>query len=59
MRIVIAGAGEVGFHVAKLLTNAGHDMVVIDNDTSRLDYVTNHLDVSVLKGSSVSSTDVG
>ena len=36
MRIVIAGAGEVGTHLAKMLSSEEHDLVVIDNDPDRL-----------------------
>ncbi|MBQ7941326.1 MAG: Trk system potassium transporter TrkA [Muribaculaceae bacterium] len=36
MKIVIAGAGEVGTHLAKLLINENQDIIVIDNDESKL-----------------------
>ena len=36
MRIVIAGAGEVGSHLAKLLSNEEQDIVVVDNDAQNL-----------------------
>ena len=36
MRIVIAGAGEVGSHLAKLLSNEDQDILLIDTDPSRL-----------------------
>ena len=32
MRIVIIGVGEVGFHVAKALSQEDHDIIVIDVD---------------------------
>lgn len=32
MRIVIAGAGEVGSHLAKMLSDEDRDIIVIDND---------------------------
>lgn len=32
MKIVIAGAGEVGTHLAKLLSKEGLDIILIDND---------------------------
>jgi len=54
MRVIIAGAGEVGFHLAKLLTIEGHDINVIDTDAEKLRYISNHLDVQVLNGSSTS-----
>lgn len=54
MRIIIAGAGEVGFHLAKLLTMEGHNITVIDVDTDSLRNISNHLDLEVLTGSSTS-----
>lgn len=36
MRIVIAGAGEVGSHLAKLLSFENQDIVLVDNDATKL-----------------------
>lgn len=36
MKIVIAGAGEVGTHLAKLLSNENQDIIIIDNDETKL-----------------------
>lgn len=54
MRVIIAGAGEVGFHLAKLLTMEGHTITVIDKDPDQLRQISNHLDLEVLNGSSTS-----
>ena len=54
MKIIIAGAGEVGFHLAKLLTNERQEIVIIDLNQERLNYVAAHLDVNIVKGSSTS-----
>jgi len=54
MRIIIAGAGEVGFHLAKLLAHENQDIVIIDIDTDRLKEVSNNLDVGIVKGNSTS-----
>ena len=35
MRIVIIGAGEVGFHVAKALSQEDHDITVVDIDPAK------------------------
>lgn len=56
MRIIVVGAGEVGFHVAERLAAEQHDVVVVDVSSERLDYVSSHLDVAVLEGSGVSPT---
>lgn len=54
MRVIIAGAGEVGFHLAKLLSMEGHTIVVIDLDNDKLASISNQLDLGVLNGSSTS-----
>ena len=54
MRIIIAGAGDVGFHLAKLLAYESHDIDIIDMNEERLQYVANHLDVQTTKGNSTS-----
>lgn len=50
MHIVIAGAGEVGTHLAKMLSSEEHDLVVIDNDLDRLKAVSSALDVLTIEG---------
>ncbi len=54
MKIIIAGAGEVGFHLAKLLSYESQDITLIDTDKSKLNYADNHLDIRVLKGDATS-----
>lgn len=54
MRIIIAGAGDLGFHLAKLLAYEEQDIIVIDQDNQALEHASNHLDVHTIKGSSTS-----
>ena len=54
MKIVIAGAGEVGFHLAKLLSYESHDITLIDLDSERLTYAANKIDIRTIKGSATS-----
>ncbi|MAE83800.1 MAG: Trk system potassium transporter TrkA [Flammeovirgaceae bacterium] len=56
MRIIIAGAGDLGFHLAKLLAFEEQDIILIDQDASVLEHASNHLDVHTIKGSSTSIT---
>ncbi len=68
MKIIIAGAGEVGFHLAKLLSYESQEITLIDLDKERLAYAETHLDikvvsgditsVSVLKASNIAITDL-
>ena len=54
MKIVIAGAGGIGFHLAKLLASAQQDIVLIDSNQDVLDYASQHLDVHTILGDSSS-----
>ncbi len=54
MKIVIAGAGEVGFHLAKLLSYESHDITLIDLDSERLAYAANKIDIRTIKGNATS-----
>jgi trk system potassium uptake protein TrkA len=50
MKIVIAGAGEVGSHLAKMLSNESNDITVIDMDQSRLDALSANADIVTVEG---------
>ncbi len=54
MKIIIAGAGEVGFHLAKLLSFESQDITLIDSNKDSLSYADTHLDIRVLKGDATS-----
>jgi trk system potassium uptake protein TrkA len=54
MRIVIAGAGEVGTHLAKMLSNENHEIIIIDPEDTRLDPIKSSLDVLTINGSATS-----
>jgi trk system potassium uptake protein len=54
MRIIIAGAGEVGTHLAKMLSNENHEIIIIDPEESRLKPIDSSLDVLTREGSSTS-----
>jgi len=57
MKIVIAGAGDIGFHLAELLSFEKQDIVLIDTNQEVLDYAATHLDVMTLRGDA-SSIDI-
>ncbi|MCB9207855.1 MAG: Trk system potassium transporter TrkA [Ignavibacteriales bacterium] len=54
MNIIIAGAGEVGYHLAKQLSNENHDITVIDVNGNSLERVDSVMDVLTITGSSTS-----
>ena len=47
MNIIIAGAGEVGFHLAKMLSEENHQICIIDNDEARLQQIAESSDIPV------------
>jgi trk system potassium uptake protein TrkA len=54
MRIVIAGAGEVGSHLAKMLANENHEIILIDPEEAYLRPVDTSLDLLTYEGSATS-----
>ena len=52
MKIVIAGAGEMGSHLARMLSGNGHDITVIDSDQKLLSEVGSLADVITVEGDS-------
>ena len=50
MKIVIAGAGEVGSHLAKMLSNESNDITVIDMDEKRLNALSASADIVTVEG---------
>ena len=57
MRVVIVGAGKVGYYLAKTLLEHGHVPTLIDTDRTTCTFVADNLDVSVIWGDGT-TTDV-
>lgn len=67
MKIVIAGAGEVGIHLAKLLSNENQDIIIIDRDEDKLaklepynmlTYIGNPVSFATLRNAGVVNSDL-
>jgi len=56
MRIVIAGAGSVGTHLAKLLSAENQDVIIMDSDKERLNF--SNFEVMTMEGSPTSLKDL-
>ena len=50
MRIIIAGAGEVGSHLAAMLSYEDQDIIVIDSNTEHLNELNDRYNLSVVEG---------
>jgi alanine dehydrogenase len=54
MKIIIAGAGEVGFHLAKLLSYESQEITLIEPNKENLAYADNQLDIKIIRGDATS-----
>ncbi|MFB6242487.1 MAG: TrkA family potassium uptake protein [Halobaculum sp.] len=50
LRIVIVGGGRVGYHTAQRLHNRGHDLVIVEKDDDRVEFLSNQYIGSVIHG---------
>lgn len=50
MYIIIAGGGVIGFHIASLLTEEGHEVVVVEIAEEVLETIRRQLDVKTIHG---------
>lgn len=54
VRVVIVGAGEVGFNAARMLSSEGHDVVVVERDEALVERAAEQLDTLVIGGNGAS-----
>ena len=57
MKIIIAGAGEVGTHLAKMLSCQSHDIILIDDNEEKLQQLESNYDLMSITGSATSIND--
>lgn len=58
MKVVIAGAGEVGTHLAKMLSKESHDIVLLDDDQEKLERIASQVDLLTVNGAANSIDDL-
>ena len=51
MRVLVIGAGEVGFHTALRLSREGHQVVVVDRNSDKIREVSEQMDVQTMVAS--------
>lgn len=54
MKIVIVGAGKVGYTLAQRLTEEGHEIMVIEGDEERREIIQSNLDIMTVSGNGAS-----
>jgi trk system potassium uptake protein TrkA len=54
MRVVVLGAGEVGYHLAERLSRENQDVVIIESDPERAEFAGQQLDVMTVVGNGAS-----
>ena len=54
MRTVIIGAGEVGQNTTRMLSEEGHDVVLVEQDEALVERATEQLDALVIQGNGAS-----
>ena len=50
MRYVVMGSGEVGFHLARSLSEDGHEVTVIERNPDKIERVRAQLDANMVLG---------
>lgn len=50
LRVVIVGGGHVGYHTAHRLDNRGHDIVIVEKDEDRVEFLSDQYVATVIKG---------
>jgi trk system potassium uptake protein TrkA len=50
MRVIVCGAGQVGYHIARQLSLENHDVTVIDSSEDNIRAVNEALDVQTIQG---------
>ncbi len=55
MRIIIIGAGKVGYNIGQILSNESHDVVIIEKNEERYKLIQENLDVQAINGNGANS----
>jgi len=50
LRVVIVGGQHVGYHAARRLSDRGHDVVVVEKDRERVEFLSEQYDATVIHG---------
>jgi trk system potassium uptake protein TrkA len=50
LRVVVVGGQHVGYHAARQLSDRGHDVVIIEKDRDRVEFLSDQYDATIIQG---------
>lgn len=50
LRVVIVGGHHVGYHAARQLSERGHDVVIVEKDRDRVEFLSDQYDATIIHG---------
>ena len=50
LRVVIVGGQHVGYNAARYLSERGHDVVIVEKDRDRVEFLSEQYDATVIEG---------
>ena len=56
MRIIIIGAGQIGRFIASKLSSENKDVIIIEDDETKISEISEELDVQIVEGNGASPT---
>ncbi|MGE5549772.1 MAG: NAD-binding protein [Bacteroidota bacterium] len=56
MKIIVVGAGKLGYDISRILSEERHDVIVVDKDPEHLKAIASNLDVMTVVGNGASPT---
>jgi trk system potassium uptake protein TrkA len=59
MYIIVVGGGKIGYHLAKALLAEGHEVLVIEKDRTRIDFICGELGSICLLGDGCEASTLG
>ncbi len=54
--MIVVGGGKVGYHLARTLISEGHEVLVVEKDRSRIDFITSEMGSICLHGDGCEAT---
>lgn len=56
MKVIVIGAGVVGYNAARMISHEGHDVVVVEQSDEQIDRIRRKIDVMTVQGNGANPT---